>query len=212
MTTPTGAALLKELSSGFGSIPLMNTEKIGCGAGNKDFKDRPNVLRLFTGNAIEAASSHKHSEKVTIIETNIDDMNPQAYEYVTEKLFRAGALDVYLTWVLMKKGRPGIKLTVLCKETDREELIHIILKETTTIGLRFYEAGRKTLERETKEIDTEFGKVRIKFSSLGDEILRATPEYEDCRRIAKKLDVPLIEVMEKIKKDPRIRGLKGLSK
>ena len=139
-------------------------------------------------------------EKVTVIEANIDDMNPQIYEYVMERLFKAGALDVFLTQVLMKKGRPGVKLTVLCKETDSEELIKIIMKETTTIGLRFYDVKRRVLQREIKLVDTEFGKVRVKLSRFGDDILKATPEYEDCKRIAKKLNIPLIEVMEKIKK------------
>ena len=209
LTTPTGAVLIKELSSGFGSIPSMNIEKIGCGAGTKDFKDRPNVLRLLIGSAIAESSSHKHSERVTVIETNIDDMNPQVYEYVMKKLFKAGALDVYLTQVLMKKGRPGIKLTVLCEKGKSEEMIRIILKETTTIGLRFYEAERKTLERETREIDTEIGKVRVKISRLGDEILRATPEYEDCKKLSKKINKPLIEVIEKIKGKAILYKMKG---
>ncbi len=139
-------------------------------------------------------------ETITVIEANIDDMNPQVYEYVMEKLFKEGALDVFLTQILMKKGRPGIKLTVLSKVADRELLMKTILRETTTIGLRFYEVNRVVLQRETKLVDTEFGKVRVKFSRLGNEILKATPEYEDCKRIAKKLKMPLIEVMEKIKK------------
>ncbi|MBI5187622.1 MAG: LarC family nickel insertion protein, partial [Nitrospirae bacterium] len=198
LTTPTGAAILKGLSSGFGDIPVMTVEKIGIGAGSRDFKDRPNVLRLFIGDQWQATSDQK-DEKVIVIETNIDDMNPQIYEYVMEKLFKAGALDVYLTQVIMKKGRPGIKLTVLCDEAKSEGLIRIILKETTTIGLRFYEVKRRILQRKIETIDTEFGKVRVKFSRLGDGILKMTPEYEDCKRIAKKLNMPLIEVMKKIK-------------
>jgi uncharacterized protein (TIGR00299 family) protein len=214
LTTPTGAAILKGLSAGFGSISLMNVETIGFGAGSQNFKDRPNVLRLFIGNPIppyvppyqggikrgnKGGVGGLLDEKVTVIEANIDDMNPQVYEYVMEKLFKEGALDVFLTQVLMKKGRPGIKLSVLCKQTDKELLIKTILKETTTIGLRFYEVNRVVLQRETKLMDTEFGKVRIKFSGLGEEILKATPEYEDCKRIAKKMKIPLIEVMERIK-------------
>ncbi|MEW6215262.1 MAG: nickel pincer cofactor biosynthesis protein LarC [Nitrospirota bacterium] len=221
LTTPTGAAILKGLSSGFGSIPPMDIEKIGIGAGSKDFKDRPNVLRLFVGNRVRRPDSTQGrdgspdqpidrrgfltpqegypDEKVTVIETNIDDMNPQVYEYVMKKLFKAGALDVYLTHILMKKGRPGVKLSVLCSEDRREELMKIVLKETSTIGLRFYETKRRVLQREVKTIDTEFGKVKVKISMLGDEILKVTPEYEDCKRIAKKLNIPLIEVMRKIK-------------
>ena len=228
LTTPTGAVILKGLSAKFSSIPPMNVETIGVGAGNRNFKDRPNVLRLFVGSPVtpneklnppiptlEKASKGGFEklgqrkmlnqdvaglldETVTIIEANIDDMNPQVYEYVMEKLFKEGALDVFLTQILMKKGRPGVKLSVLCKQTDRELHIKTILKETTTIGLRFYEANRVVLQRETKLQDTEFGKVRIKFSGLGKEILKVTPEYEDCKRIAKKMKIPLIEVMERI--------------
>jgi hypothetical protein len=241
LTTPTGAALLRELSSEFGNIPLMNIEHTGFGAGNMNFKDRPNVLRLFVGNLLSPplrklnpltppleklnppipplAKLYSPSplwqrgvrgdlkeglvnlsdEMATVIDANIDDMNPQIYEYVMEKLFKKGALDVFLTQIIMKKGRPGIKLTTLCKETEREELINIILTETTTIGLRFYEVNRRVLQREVKIIDTEFGKIRVKFSRLGDDILKATPEYEDCKKIAKKLNMPLVEFMRRIK-------------
>jgi uncharacterized protein (TIGR00299 family) protein len=214
LTTPTGAAIIKELSSGFGDMPVMNIGRIGIGAGNKDFKDRPNVLRLFVGNPI--APPHPpltgggqegvkgwpggfSDEKVIVIETNIDDMNPQIYEYVMEKLFKTGALDVYLKQIIMKKGRPGIEMKIICNESLKENLMRIVLKETSTIGLRFYETKRKVLQREVKIVETEFGKVRVKFSMLGDDILKATPEYEDCKRIAKKLNIPLIEVMKKVK-------------
>ncbi len=200
LTTPTGAAILKGLSAKFGSIPSMNIEKTGTGAGSKNFKDRPNVLRLFIGELCEDEGYPSPIPQITVIEANIDDMNPQVYEYVMGKLFKEGALDVFLTQILMKKGRPAIKLTVLSKGADRESLIKTILKETTTIGLRFYEVSRVVLQRETKLVDTEFGKVKVKFSRFGNEILKATPEYEDCRRIAKKLKMPLIEVMGKIKK------------
>lgn len=196
LTTPTGAALLKGLSSGFGSIPSMTIEKIGIGAGSKNFKDRPNVLRLFVGE--ELAESSRGGEEAIVIEANIDDMNPQVYEYVMERLFNTGALDVFLTQVLMKKGRPGIKLTVLCDEAKRERLINLILKETTTIGLRFYTVKRRVLRREIKKVHTDFGKVRVKFSKLGNEMVKATPEYEDCKRIAKKLNIPLIEVLKRV--------------
>ncbi len=204
LTTPTGAAIIKELSSGFGSMPTMDIEKIGVGAGSMDFKDWPNILRLFIGNPLSPSFSKGGGrgfldEKVFVIETCIDDMNPQIYEYVMERLFKAGALDVYLTHILMKKGRPGIKLTAICNENLKEDLIKIVLKETSTIGLRFYETKRKVLQREIKMIDTEFGKVRVKVSKLGDEILKIMPEYEDCKKIAKKLNIPLIEVMKKVR-------------
>ena len=204
LTTPTGAAIIKELSASFGDIPVMEIEKTGIGAGSRDSRDRPNILRIFAGKAIESHLPQKgrgrniSDETITVIETNIDDMNPQLYEYVMKRLFKAGALDVFLTQIIMKKGRPGVKLTVLCSELKRGLLSDIILKETTTIGLRFHKAERKVLEREIKEIDTELGKVRIKVVKSGTDIIKTTPEYEDCKRIAKKLKIPLIEVMRKI--------------
>ncbi|MFH1014412.1 MAG: nickel pincer cofactor biosynthesis protein LarC [Nitrospirota bacterium] len=197
LTTPTGAVILKEISSSFESFPDMVIEKIGIGAGNKDFKDKPNVLRILIGQGKEQGAENR-GQKVAVIETTIDNMNPQIYEYVMERLFKAGALDVYLTQLIMKKGRPGIKLTVLCNSKEKENLMKIIFEETTTIGLRFYEAGRQTLKREIKEIDTSLGKVKVKISKLGSRIIKTAPEYEDCKKLAKKRNMPLIEVMEKI--------------
>jgi len=196
LTTPTGAAIIKELSSGFGDIPAMKIEKIGVGAGRKDFEVSPNVLRLFVGEKM--GSSEKKAEQVTVIEANIDDMNPQVYEYVMEKLFNAGALDVFLTQVIMKKGRPGVKLTVMGNEERREDLIGIMLQETSTTGIRFTEMKRSVLQREMKIIDTDFGKMRIKLSHKSDGTVKITPEYEDCKRIAKQLGIPLIDIMKKI--------------
>lgn len=198
LTTPTGAVILKEISSSFGIIPDMVIEKIGIGAGNKDFRDKPNVLRILIGQSKEQ-SAESREQKVAVIETTIDDMNPQIYEYVMERLFKAGALDVYLTQLIMKKGRPGIKLTVLCNGKDKDNLIKILFEETTTIGLRFYEAGRQTLKREIKEINSGLGKLRFKISKLGSRIVKTTPEYEDCKKLAKKLNMPLIEVMKRVK-------------
>ncbi|MBI3378511.1 MAG: nickel pincer cofactor biosynthesis protein LarC [Nitrospirae bacterium] len=198
LTTPTGAVILREISSSFGSIPDMVIEKIGIGAGNKDFKDKPNVLRILIGQSKDQSAENRE-QKVVVIETTIDDMNPQIYEYVMERLFKAGALDVYLTQLIMKKGRPGIKLTVLCNSKEKEKMMKMLFEETTTIGLRFYEAGRQTLGREIKEINTALGKVRVKISKLGNDIIKTTPEYEDCKKLAKKLKMPLIEVMERVK-------------
>jgi len=197
LTTPTGAVILKELSSGFGDMPDMIIDRIGIGAGNKDIKGKANVLRVFVGE-LSAMSYEPSTPSVIVIETTIDDMNPQIYEYVMEKLFKAGALDVYLTQIIMKKGRPAVKLTVLCGNKEKENLMKIIFEETTTIGLRFYEADRKTLSREIKQITTKLGKVNVKISKLGSKVVRRTPEYEDCKRLAKKLNMPLIEVMKEL--------------
>ncbi|MEK6582810.1 MAG: nickel pincer cofactor biosynthesis protein LarC [Nitrospirota bacterium] len=211
LTTPTGAVIIRETASGFGDMPGMSVEKIGIGAGGRDFKGKANVLRIFVGESRgQRAEGREHGaeskeqgtgsreQEITVIETNIDDMNPQVYEYVMERLFKAGALDVFLTQVIMKKGRPGIKLSVLCNDSDKDNLMKIIFEETTTIGLRFYSAGRKTLGREIKKLDTKFGKINLKLSKLGDKTIRITPEYEDCKRLAKKLNLPLLEVIKSV--------------
>jgi pyridinium-3,5-bisthiocarboxylic acid mononucleotide nickel chelatase len=203
LTTPTGALLMKELVSEFGDIPLMETSFTGIGAGSRNESRWPNVLRVFIGNLLTTdsysdAPGISLDESVIVIETNIDDMNPQLFEYVMEELFRTGALDVFLTQILMKKGRPGIKLSVLCRKEQRNPLIAILMKETSTIGVRFHEVKRITLERTVKKVDTEFGRMRVKFSRFGDKIVKATPEYEDCKKIARKRAIPLIQIMKKV--------------
>ncbi len=211
LTTPTGAAIIRELSSGSGDMPCMDIERIGTGAGTQDFHHWPNVLRIFIGTVLapptsktgvrangQAGKTGRPYETVTVIETNIDDMNPQIFEYVMERLFRAGSLEVFLTQIIMKKGRPGVKLTVICDEKHREKLSGILLKETSTIGLRFYEMKRKVMQREIKTVESEFGKVRVKISRSGDAVLKKVPEYEDCKKIAKKLNLPLIEIFRRI--------------
>jgi hypothetical protein len=201
LTTPTGAAIIKELSSGHGDLPIMDIEKIGIGAGTGDFPDWPNVLRIFIGTPASPPGTGLSAGSVAsvfVIETNIDDMNPQIFDHVTDMLYKAGSLDVSLTQVIMKKGRPGVKMTVICDKGRTEAIITIILRETSSIGLRYYETQRKVMQREIKTVDTEFGKIRFKVSRLGDEIIKAAPEYEDCRKIARKLHIPLVEVMKKI--------------
>lgn len=193
MTTPTGAVILKTLSSGFGKMPLFAAEIIGIGAGNKDPEEHANMLRIMIGRAGDVAQD----ETVTVIETNIDDMNPQVYEYVMEQLFGAGALDVFLTQVIMKKSRPGVLLTVLCSAEKKNDLVSIILKETTTIGVRFYNAGRVTMKREIKQVQTIYGKINVKQSTLGRAV-QTKPEYEDCKRIARHTGLPLLEVLDNV--------------
>lgn len=200
LTTPTGAAILKELSCGHGDLPLMHIEQIGMGAGTNDFPDWPNILRIFIGTA---ASSKPpiltgSSETVYVIETNIDDMNPQIFEHVINMLYQAGALDISLTQVIMKKGRPGVKMTVLCNKHKKDAIITIILRETSSIGLRYHETQRTVMQREMKTIETEFGNIRFKVSRLGEEIVKVAPEYEDCRKIARRMNIPLIEIMKKL--------------
>jgi len=188
--TPTGLAILREIASGFGPMPLMKLEAVGTGAGERDTAGRPNVLRVFIGEASGAAP-----EEVVVAETNIDDMNPQLYGHLVERLFGEGALDVYLTQVIMKKGRPGVKLTVLCPEGKFERLSGVLFAESTTIGLRFWRAGRAVLPRELRTVKTPFGNIRVKEVVLPSGERRAAPEYEECRRAAKKHNAPLARVM-----------------
>ncbi len=197
LTTPTGAVIISSIADGFSYMPEMEISRIGVGAGSKDFKNQPNVLRLFIGEG-KGQGSRVKDQGITVIETNIDDMNPQIYEYLMEKLFKSGALDVFLTNIIMKKGRPGIKLTVLCSEDQMEKIAGVILRETTTIGLRFYNAGRIVLQRETKSIYTRFGKMSVKISRFRGELIKVSPEYSDCLRIAKRHRIPLLDVMKEI--------------
>jgi hypothetical protein len=136
-------------------------------------------------------------DKVLVVETNIDDMNPQYFEYVFERLFSAGALDAYSTHIQMKKTRPAYKLTVICEPKDLEKISSVIFGETTTIGIRFYETGRITLERRIVKAKTKYGDVRVKVSARSGEISTATPEYDDCRKIARSNNVPIREVSDR---------------
>jgi uncharacterized protein (TIGR00299 family) protein len=188
LTTPTGAAILKTIASDFGEMPAMALEAVGTGAGGHNLRDRPNVLRAFVGEAAAGAAAD-----VAVLETNIDDMDPRLYEHVMELLLRAGALDVYLTNILMKKSRPAVKLTVLCAEDKRAELADIVLRETTTLGVRHSRMGRTVLERETVKVATKYGTVRVKVASIGKQVKRM-PEYEDLKRAAKKHGVTVAEV------------------
>ena len=198
LTTPTGAAIVRELAQNYGTIPIMKIQQTGYGAGQKNIPGLPNTLRIFLGEETLLKNTEPHP-RVSIIETNIDDMNPQCYEYVMERLFSSGALDVYLTQVIMKKGRPGVLLTVLCGEDRKEDIINLLFKETTTIGVRFYEVARRVLEREIRKVNTEYGTIRVKVSKGPDGTPKFSPEYEDCKRIAKKYKIPLIEVMKRVK-------------
>jgi hypothetical protein len=192
LTTPTGAAIVTALCGSFGPLPRMKIGRIAHGAGGKDVSHAPNVLRLLIGAPEEAYDE----DSSIVIETNIDDMNPQAYEYVIDKLMRQGAQDAYLTPIIMKKSRPAVLLSVLTDRSKTDQVLDIIFKETTSIGVRIRETGRMKLSRETEVVDTIYGKIPVKVSRRGGEILTVTPEYEDCRRIAEERHVPLKQVME----------------
>ncbi len=205
LTTPTGAAILSTLASSFGPVPAMRTNRAAYGAGGKDISGQPNVLRVILGEPLE---SYEEDQSI-IIETNIDDMNPQLYDYVIEKLMKQGAHDVYLAPIIMKKGRPAILLSVLCDKDKKSMLANTIFRETTSIGLRVSEVGRLKLERDTREIETRYGKVRIKISRRGEEILTATPEFEDCRKIAEEKQIALKQVIEEAKSHFSRKDAKG---
>jgi uncharacterized protein (TIGR00299 family) protein len=185
--TPTGAAIVSALASAFGEIPPMTVEKIAYGAGQKEFPDRPNVLRLVLGRSGAAWKS----DEMLMLETNIDDMNPEIYDYVFERLFNAGARDVFLQPIQMKKNRPGTLLRILAELADRDRLARIVFHETSTIGMRYYPVRRLVLNRATDRVKTKFGEVRVKLIEAPDGSFRATPEYEDLKRIARNKNVPL---------------------
>lgn len=200
LVTPTGAGIIKTLSSGFGSMPRMKISAVGYGAGSRDLKEAPNMLRVVIG---EASPLFK-SDVVTVIEANIDDMNPQYFEYVFERLFAEGALDVFITPIQMKKSRPAFKLTALSVPGDVEKISAAILSETTTIGVRLYEAGRFILERKTMKARTRYGDISVKVSRLPGGCMNISPEYNDCARAARRTGAALKLVYEEARKNARI--------
>ena len=199
LVTPTGAAIATTLSISYSKIPEMTMRAIGYGAGSADFPEKANVLRLLIGERESApAGENLHGESdapITVIETNVDDMSPQIYGYFVDRALAAGALDVFSTAVQMKKNRPGQLITILCEPTNVSRLTDLLFSETTTIGVRLYEARRRTLAREFLSVDTGHGPVRMKISRLNGSVLNATPEYDDCQRIAAEKGIPLKDVL-----------------
>jgi hypothetical protein len=194
LVTPTGAAIVATLCDSFGPQPPMTVSAIGYGAGAADLEGQPNVVRIMIGDAADKVSS-AGDEEISIIQANLDDMNPQIYGYVLEKALSAGALDVYTTALQMKKNRPGTLLTVLCRPEDTNRLIALVFSETTTFGVRTHRAQRRALPREWVNVSTSYGPVRIKLSRSNGHILHVTPEYDDCRKLAVEKQVPLQQVI-----------------
>ena len=192
--TPTGAAIIATLAESFGPLPAMKIAKTGYGAGSRDPQGFPNALRVVLGDLESVEGLTGRDEVVAVIETNIDDMNPQAFGFVMEKALMLGALDVFMTATQMKKSRPGVLLTVLCEPAARETIIRMLLAETTTLGVRYYEARRRVLARTLETVETRYGEVRVKVARDGGRTLHFQPEYEDCARLARQLDVPIIEI------------------
>lgn len=191
LVTPTGAAILTSLVHEFGPSPEMSIESIGYGAGKSEFAF-PNVLRVLVGTSPQPMGESR--EMVVLLETNLDDMNPELYDHIMQALFAAGALDVYLQPIQAKKNRPGVLLSVLCHPQSAQELSSVIFAETTTLGIRQHALERVCLHRETVMVETPYGQVRIKVAKLGERTMNLAPEYEDCRRLALEKNTPLKEV------------------
>ena len=195
LVTPTGAAIVKTLARRFAEFPQMRIENSGYGAGSRDLPGNPNVLRLTIGEAASNLAAKTASEAITVLEANLDDLNPQVYGYVMDRLLAEGALDTSGMPVQMKKNRPGMVLTALCRPEDADKLTQIMFAETTTLGVRRRAEVRQILARRWEIVHTSWGDVRIKIASLNGTVTNYAPEYEDCRRIAVENHVPLKTVM-----------------
>jgi uncharacterized protein (TIGR00299 family) protein len=196
LVTPTGAAIVKTLATRFASFPSMKTESIGYGAGTRDFPGHANLVRLTIGEAQQEVAPQVQQETITVLDANLDDLNPQVFGYVMDRLFEQGALDAFGIPVQMKKNRPGMILTVLCQPEDANKLTNLIFTETTTLGIRRREETRQALSRKFVTVSTRWGEVRLKLASMNGTVTNYAPEYEDCRRIASQHQVPLKTVMQ----------------
>lgn len=189
LVTPTGAAILKALAPDF-ALPTARFSQIGYGAGTRDLAAQPNVLRILVGESVVAFES----DETVVIETEIDDMNPELFPYVQQKLFERGAKSVSAQNILMKKGRPGLLVRVLCDAVLVDKLCETLFRETTTLGAIYYPVQRKKLARKTIEVQTQYGSVRVKLGLLGSEIINIAPEYEDCKKLAAEHGIALKDV------------------
>lgn len=195
LVTPTGAAIVSTLCETFGPQPAMKVCAIGYGAGTIELDTQPNVLRIMVGDA-SAEAAESHGGTIRVLETNLDDMNPQIFGYLLEKALAAGALDVFAAPVQMKKSRPGTLVTILCKPEDENKFREMLFTETTTLGVRSHLVERRALSREFVKVTTSFGEVRLKVSRSEGRVQHASPEFDDCRKLAEEKNVPLQEVMD----------------
>lgn len=198
LVTPTGAAIATTLATSYGKIPAMQLNAVGYGAGSADLAEQANVLRILIGESAEKKTGVYGDAAVAVIEANVDDMSPQIYGYFAEQALAAGALDVFSSPVQMKKNRPGQLITLLCEPANRDRLMDLIFRETTTIGVRTHEVFRRTLERQSVPVETPLGTVRVKIARLNGTVLNAAPEYEDCQRIAAEKGLPLKQVLSTV--------------
>jgi pyridinium-3,5-bisthiocarboxylic acid mononucleotide nickel chelatase len=199
LVTPTGAAILTTLGQPAVRLPSMVVTAIGYGAGTMDLPGAPNVLRCFVGDAVGEA----RAETIVQLETTIDDMSPQLYEPLMERLFEAGAVDVFLTPVVMKRSRPGTVLTALCPRDRLDHLAHVVFEESSTIGLRWTEWQRATLARELVTLPTSYGTIQFKVSRLEGRVVTVTPEFADVARIARDKALPVREVLDQARAEGR---------
>src|SRR6266550_4019319 len=196
LVTPTGAAIVRTLATRFGSFPAMKVQKIGYGAGTRDFAGHANVVRLSIGESQTEMAANVSHETIAVLEANLDDLNPQVFGYVMDRLLQEGALDVFGIPVQMKKSRPGMLLTILVKPEDAARLTEIIFSETTTLGVRRRDESRQVLARKWITVTTKWGDVRLKIASMNGTVTNYAPEYDDCKRIAAEHQVPLKDVMQ----------------
>lgn len=212
MVTPTGAAIVATLCDRFGPMPELVIEKIGYGAGDRQLDSRPNLLRVFLGKSIsdeaDTADDLRH-EQILIVETCIDDMNPEIFGYLMERLLQDGALDVYWIPVYMKKNRPGTMVQVLCRDHQKDAVARRILSETTSLGVRFYKVGRLALQRDAVTVNSRFGKIRMKRVRGVNGNVRLIPEFEECRRVALENGMPLNEVYTIIRGEQYLDKING---
>lgn len=195
LITPTGAAILTTLAEDFGPLPAMTIERIGIGAGRREGQTRPNILRLLVGEAVETGGPHD-ADEILVIEANLDDISSQVVAHVCQRLFDAGARDVFTTAIYMKKNRPAVQVTVLAEPGLRDTMEEILFRETTTFGIRSHRACRSKLRRTYETVDTPAGPVRIKLGWRGRQRVQATPEYDDCRALAEQTNRPIREILE----------------
>jgi uncharacterized protein (TIGR00299 family) protein len=193
LATPTGAALVRQLAADFGPMPTMRITKTGYGAGTRNYADRPNVLRAILG---EAQTALPKTEPIVIVETNVDDMNPELLPVLIAQVITDGAKDAFLTPVLGKKGRPGHVVTVLCDESSLSNVVHNLFSASTTLGIRIRREERICLDRKMKRVKTPWGDVRVKVGYLNGDTPRTAPEFEDCRKLAEDAKVPVLTVYQ----------------
>jgi uncharacterized protein (TIGR00299 family) protein len=196
LLTPTGAAIITTVCQEYGPIPRIKTERTGSGAGTREYDNFPNVLRVLVGETEAGNTGDAASERLWMIETNLDDASPQIVGHVMDRAFENGALDCYFTPVQMKKNRPGVLLSVLCAPAQREALMNLLFTETTTLGIRSYEVERRALRRSVVEVETQYGPIFVKVAHLNGRVVNEMPEFEQCREAAIRANVPLKVVEE----------------